>query len=360
MPRTTSKLTCKSNSKLLYSPHQSDFILLKTKISQIRDIIKMKRMDKNNKLTDSDFLILFECVSIPITSRNVSVTFSDKKFEVPDYLEDEITTRIESFKKYSRRKGFELFDDKVARLDDWSLNKNYASRTLRLDFSETSYYYFAAMNLGLDEPVRTMDSDKSCQITLRNLIRETPDDLKGSRLPNPLSVNMSVILMSPSSKSGYKSDPTHKIVLSKRGRSRTLEAQGALSSLIGGTISIGEGDLDDSGNPDIFKAVLREAKEELSLDLYDEFKNNKIAFFGLGRNISNLKPELYGEVLISGITEKEVCRAWENATDKEESRKLVFEDLNGSRIQTMIHKNKGWSPVGRTATMASLRLRSVI
>ena len=140
----------------------------------------------------------------------------------------------------------------------------------------------------------------------------------------------------------------------------TLEAQGALSSLIGGTISIGEGDLDDSGNPDIFKAVVREAKEELSLDLYDEFKNNKIVFFGLGRNISNLKPELYGEVLISGITEKEVYQAWENATDKEESRKLVFEDVNGSRIQTMIHKNKDWSPVGRTVTMASLRHRSVI
>lgn len=317
-------------------------------------------MDKNNKLTDSNFLVLFECISIPITCQNVSVTFSDKKFEVPDYLEDEITERIESIKKHSKRKGFELFDDKVARLDDWSLNKNHAARTLRLDFSETSYYDFAAMNLGLDEPVRTMDNNKKGQITLRNLLGETPNDLKGSRLPNPLSVNMSVILMSPSSKSGYKTNPTPKIVLSKRGRSRTLEAQGALSSLIGGTISIREGDLDDSGNPDIFKAVVREAKEELSLDVYDEFKNNKIVFFGLGRNISNLKPELYGEVLISGITEKEVYQAWENATDKEESRKLVFEDVNGSRIQTMIHKNKDWSPVGRTVTMASLRHRSVI
>ena len=117
------------------------------------------------------------------------------------------------------------------------------------------------MNLGLDEPVRTMDSDKSSQISLRNLLGETPDDLKGSSLANPLSVNMSVILVSPSSKSGYKSNPTHKIVLSKRGRSRPLEAQGALSSLIGGTISIGEGDLDDSGNPDIFKTVSGKQKK---------------------------------------------------------------------------------------------------
>jgi hypothetical protein len=60
----------------------------------------MKRMDDNNKLTDSDFLTLFESISIPITSRNVSVTFSDKKFEVPDYLEDEITKRIKSIKAF--------------------------------------------------------------------------------------------------------------------------------------------------------------------------------------------------------------------------------------------------------------------
>ena len=309
-------------------------------------------------MTDSDFLILFESISIPLTSRNISVTFSDKKYEVPDYLEKEITKRIESIKNHSKAEGFEFFDDKVARLDDWSLNKNDA-RTLRLDISETSYYYFAAMNLGLDEPVTTIGS-KISQFTLRRLLLETPNDLKGSKLPNPLSVNMSVVVISPSSKSGYKSNQTQKIVLSKRGRSHTLEAQGTLSCFIGGTISIGEGDIDASEKPDLFKAVLREAKEELTLDLYDEFKNNNIVFFGLGRNMSNLKPELYGEVLISGTTEKELYQAWENAKDKEESKNLVFEDVNGSRIQTMIHQNDGWSPVGRTATIASLRKRSVV
>lgn len=317
-------------------------------------------MDDNNKLIDSDFLILSESISIPFTRRNISVTFSDKKYQVPDYLEKEITKRIESINKHSKAEGFEFFDDKVARLDDWSLDKKDSARTLRLDFSETSYYYFAAMNLGLDEPVTTIDSNKSGQFTLRRLLRETPNELKDSKLPNPLSVNMSVVLISPSSKSGYKSSQIQKIVLSKRGRSRTLESQGTLSCLIGGTISIGESDIDASGNPDLFKAVIREAKEELSFDLYDEFKNNNIVFFGLGRNMSNLKPELYGEVLISGTTEKELYQAWENAKDKEESKNLIFEDVNGSRIQTMIHQNDGWSPVGRTATVASLKKRSIV
>ena len=47
--------------------------------------------------------------------------------------------------------------------------------------------------------------------------------------------------------------------------------------------------------------------------------------------MSNLKPELYGEILISGITEKEIVQSWKNAKDKEESMNLIFEDINESR-----------------------------
>ena len=129
-----------------------------------------------------------------------------------------------------------------------------------------------------------------------------------------------------------------------------------ISCLIGGTINIGEGDIYATGNPDCFITVVREAKEELSLDLHD----NNIVFFGLGRNISNLKPELYGEILISGITEKEIVQSWKNAKDKEESMNLIIEDINGSRLRTMIKQNNRWSPVGRRATIASLSNRSVV
>ena len=183
------------------------------------------------------------------------------------------------------------------------------------------------MNLVLDEPVTDVSSKN--QNSLRSLLDEIPNDLKNSRLPNPLSVNMSLILNSPSSQ--IKSNSKNS--LNQTRSIHTLEAPGTLSCLIGGTVSIGEGDIDGSGNPDIFKTVIREAKEELSLDLYDELKNNKIVFYGLGRNISNLKPELYGEVLISGTNERELYQAWENAKDKEESKNLIFEDVNGSRYK---------------------------
>ncbi len=75
--------------------------------------------------------------------------------------------------------------------------------------------------------------------------------------------------------------------------------------------------------------------------------------------MSILKPELYGEVVISGINEKELVNRWKNAKDKAESNDLIFEDINGFRIRTMIEKDN-WSPVGRTATIASLRNRSVV
>ena len=75
--------------------------------------------------------------------------------------------------------------------------------------------------------------------------------------------------------------------------------------------------------------------------MYDVFNDNNIVFFGLGRNMLNLKPELYGEVLISGITEKELVQSWKNAKDKEESTNLIFEDINGSRLRTMIKQKSG-------------------
>ena len=316
-------------------------------------------------MSDSDFGILFESISTPLAKQDISVTFSNRKYEAPNCLKKEIKRRIESMKKLSKEKGFKFFDDRVARLDNWSINKNSNNRRLmlKLHFSETSYYYYTAMNLGLDEPVieiadktKRYSCDKNSQFTIRELLGEKYFDLKGSILPNPLSVNMSVVLISSSSKSGYEPKLKPKIILSKRSKSHTLEACGTLSCLIGGTISIGEGDKDAAGNPDPLRTVIREAKEELNLELNDdEINKNNIIFFGLGRNMSNLKPELYGEVLISGVTEKEVVQSWKNAKDREESNDLIFEDLEESRIRSMIKQNNLWSPVGRTATSASLK-----
>ena len=84
-------------------------------------------MDDSNRLIDSDFLILFESILTPVKKQNISVTFSSRKYELPSYLVKEITKRIESIKKHSKIEGIDFFDDRVARLDDWSFNKNLDS-----------------------------------------------------------------------------------------------------------------------------------------------------------------------------------------------------------------------------------------
>ncbi len=308
-------------------------------------------------MPDCEFLILFESISRPIKRQDVSATFSNGKYEVPDYLIKEIASRIDSIERHSKEEGFEFFDDRIARLDDWHFND--VAGMFILHFSETSYHYFAAMNLRLNEPViniitKSYYHREGKQPTLSELLKERPKDLRNSKLPNPLSANMSVILTSSPSKSENGSNLKSKLILSKLSKSYTLEAQGNLSCLIGGTISIKEGDIDPAGYPDPFKTVIREAKEELSLDLEDF--NSNIIFYGLGRNLSNLKPELYGEVQLSGITEKEFNQAWNNAKDKAESEELIFEDITSSHIEAMIKENY-WNPVGRIATIASLKHR---
>jgi hypothetical protein len=138
----------------------------------------------------------------------------------------------------------------------------------------------------------------------------------------------------------------------RKSKSRTLEARGGLSCLVAGTISIGQGDIDPLGNPDPFRTVIREAKEELSLGL--DGNNSNTVFFGLGRNQSNMKPELYGEVEIRGLAENELRAAWENAKDKVESEELIFEYFDNPTLEAIV-KERDWSPVGRTATIASIR-----
>ena len=309
-------------------------------------------------MSDPNFLVLFESVSRPITRQNISCTFSNTKYKVPDYLKKEIISRTESIKRRSQEEGFEFFDDVVARLDNWHLNHDDSETKLSLHFSETTYYYFATMNLGLNNAVTTNNdirrySYKDKYPTLRDLLNEESNELWNSKLPNPLSVNMSVILKSTSSyDSEDGSNLKPKIVLSKRSKSRTLEARSGLSCLVAGTISIGQGDIDPLGNPDPFRTVIREAKEELSLGL--DGSNSNTVFFGLGRNQSNMKPELYGEVVIRGLAENELRAAWENAKDNVESEELIFEYFDNPTLEAIV-KERDWSPVGRTATIASIR-----
>lgn len=73
-----------------------------------------------------------------------------------------------------------------------------------------------------------------------------------------------------------------------------------MAAPIAGSLSIQEGDMNFSGIPDPFSTIVREAKEELGVSI----STSDIKFFGLGRELPTLKPELIGEINIS-LKEKE-------------------------------------------------------
>jgi hypothetical protein len=277
--------------------------------------------------SNESFLILCDFVKSPVDKQKLMTTFSGKDYIVPHDLEKETQLRIEDLKKQSRIKNFVFFDDHIARLDNW----NYCDKILKLSFSRTTYFQFAALNIKINELISTLTNKRS----LKEYLNEKTDDIRNSKLPNPLSANVSIIL-----------EKELQIVLSKHS-SKNLESPNVLTNPIGGTVSIEQGDVDIQSTPNPFKTIIRESKEEMGLDLSD----NDIIFLGLGRNLINLKPEIYGQVKIQ-LTKKELMESWKTSRDSFESDELVFVDIhNDSIIEFM--QNNSWSPIGWITTIAS-------
>jgi hypothetical protein len=285
--------------------------------------------EKLNNLyySNESFFIFCNLIGSPIT-RDKFFSKLMNNYLVPNSLNKEIELRIKELKEKSITNNIVFYDDSVARLNNWQ----YDGKFLHLEFSKTTYFEFAALNGGINKHVTELNKN----ISLKEYLAEDPHDLRASRLPNPLGVNISVIL-----------DSESKLAFSKRAYAN-FESPNVLSSVIGGTMSIGKGDLDSSGNPDPFKTVIREAHEEMGVELNEQ----DIAFFGIGRNLLNLKPELYGEVRLN-ITEKDLRELWLNSSDSSEINELLFVDLNVKSVIEIIENHK-WSPSGRTATLASM------
>jgi hypothetical protein len=76
-----------------------------------------------------------------------------------------------------------------------------------------------------------------------------------------------------------------------------------MTAPIGGSLSIKEGDINFSGLPDPSRTIVRETKEELGVSI----STTDIKFFGLGRDLITLKPELIGQVSLN-LKEKDLLQ----------------------------------------------------
>jgi 8-oxo-dGTP pyrophosphatase MutT (NUDIX family) len=116
---------------------------------------------------------------------------------------------------------------------------------------------------------------------------------------------------------------------------------------IGGSLSIKAGDINDLGLPDPFSTVAREAYEELGIKI----STSDIKFFGCGRELTTLKPEIIGEVSLN-LKEKEFLQIQkDHAKDAWEIERQFIADRNG--ILDFLNK-KNWSPPAWATTYLSV------
>lgn len=292
---------------------------------------KLSELDRNelNKIFKENnipFILIAPDREFHIIQQNLAVEYNNCDYSPPQSLIDETRIRIENLVERSKKEDFTFFDDILGRVDDVSMQAN----NLLLRFSKTRYFHFAALNKGLDLPLLGVSD-----VTLRDFLNEDPYDLRSSMLPNPLGIVTSLIL-----------EPENKVVLTIHSN-RNFEGSGMMAAPIGGSLSIKAGDVNFAGLPDPFSTVAREANEELGINI----NTSDIKFFGFGRELATLKPELIGEIYLD-LKEKEFLQIQKNqAKDEWEIEREFIADreeiLNFLSI-------KNWSPPAWATTYLSV------
>jgi hypothetical protein len=292
---------------------------------------KLSELDRNElneifKENDVPFILIAPDREFHIIQQNLVVEYNNCEYSPPQSLIDETRIRIENLVERSKKEGFTFFDDILGRVDDVSMQAN----KLLLRFSKTRYFHFAALNKGLDLPLLGVSD-----VTLRDFLNEDPYDLRSSMLPNPLGIVTSLIL-----------EPENKVVLTIHSN-RNFEGSGMMAAPIGGSLSIKAGDVNFSGLPDPFSTVAREANEELGINI----STSDIKFFGFGRELATLKPELIGEIYLD-LKEKEFLQIQKDqAKDEWEIERLFIADRE--EILNFLSINN-WSPPAWATTYLSV------
>lgn len=120
-----------------------------------------------------------------------------------------------------------------------------------------------------------------------------------------------------------------------------------MAAPIGGSLSIKAGDINVLGLPDPFSTVAREANEELGINI----STSDIKFFGFGRDLATLKPELIGEIHLN-LKEEEFIQIRKNrAKDEWEIERQFI--ANREEILNFL-STKNWSPPAWAATYLSV------
>jgi hypothetical protein len=293
-----------------------------------RKLAELDRNELNKTLKENyiPFILIAPDQEFHLFPQDLKIQYNDSEYLPPQSLIDETRIRIEGLIERSKREGFTFFDDVLGRVDDVSMQ----AKKLLLRFSKTRYFHFAALNKGLDLSLSNVPS-----VTLRDFLNEDPYDLHSSMLPNPLGVVTSLVL-----------NPENKIVLTIHSN-RNFEGSGMMAAPIAGSLSIKEGDVNFAGLPDPFSTIVREAREELGVSI----STSDIKFFGFGRDLLTLKPELFGEICLD-LKEKEFLQMRKDRAKDEWEIERVFISDREEILKFLNMKN--WSPPAWASTYLSV------
>ncbi len=119
------------------------------------------------------------------------------------------------------------------------------------------------------------------------------------------------------------------------------------AAAIAGSLGIKQGDVNFAGLPDPFNTIIREANEEIGLDI----SMSDIKFFGFGRDLLTLKPELLGKISLD-LKEKEFVQMQKHeAKDEWETERWLF--VERDELPKFLDM-RNWSPPAWASTYLSL------
>lgn len=261
-----------------------------------------------------------------------------QQYKSPRELERTKETIVNNAIKQARTQGAVLFNGQHYGLYDYRIDITDAvteERRLILSLKPTTYYDHIASNLIVDEPVLRA-SGKSC--TPRFFYNINPGNFRESPLANQLGVNIAIITR-----------PDNSLLYALRGE-KTFTFSAGFVTGINAAMTRGM-DEDMRGNPDLISTILREAKEELGL----EVARDNVEILAFIQELRFLQPMFVGCLFVDESAETIMKIAAVRARDRFEYKGLLAMPFEPAAVAKHITTHyQQWVPQCAVATLYTL------
>jgi hypothetical protein len=246
----------------------------------------------------------------------------------PIELKEARPTLLAAALNRAQLQGATLYDGLHYGLRDYSLritNPESEERQLVLSVQPTTYFDHITSNMVVDEPILRVSGRLQ---SLRNFYQLNAGRFRDSVLANQLGVNISVITRVDNS-----------LIYALRGE-KTFTFSAGFVTAINASMTRGM-DEAENGKPDPLKTVLREAMEELGIDV----DRQSIELVALVQDLKHLQPLLIGLAFVDQSAEDIMRLAAIRARDRFEYKGLLSMPFEPSIVaRHIISHHDQWVP----------------